>query len=269
MISRANVVEVRRARPEDAEAIVSLIRAGFPAKVVELLTYGCNGAAEFVRRQIGVMGRGGDAVHVVACRGARVVGCIESDWTPRTQFFNWLAIDPEHREGGVARRLLRTVTEDARRPGQAEVAVDVFVENEVAARWYERLQFRHQHRTGWWLLPWPSPPRPGGPIGSIRGFAHAACAHERLGFSTFNVVTEAGEHAVGLLGEKWFRITSPDALRDATLLDTLQVLDPGRSLFALLRDGQLPEGVAGGTLVATTTHMTIGVSELVANLETR
>jgi predicted GNAT family N-acyltransferase len=59
-------------------------------------------------------GRDGDALHLVAVEGGRVVGTCRLVFAPRSVFLGRLAVEPDRRRRGIGAALLREAAEQAR-----------------------------------------------------------------------------------------------------------------------------------------------------------
>jgi hypothetical protein len=64
---------------------------------------------------------------------------------------------------------------------------------------------------------------------------------------------------VGLLGSRWFRITSADAISDPALRTALRRLDPDREILAILPDDV---DLRSFRRFASTHRMTVSLGEL-------
>ncbi len=229
------VPRVRVARAGDERAIVALIRDGFDVCVRERIIYGCPGAESWVAERLGPAA-GGDRAFTVADAGDSVVGVVDLQRADEVAFLSYVATDPRARGQGIAARLLAAALDRAAEEGARAFALDVFAHNAVARAWYARLGMVAEGQSVWIeLAPRATRRRPTHLVVADRDAADAH--HRRYGFSQLRVRSARGEYAVGRLGERWFRLTSPDALRDAELLDGLVDLDPRRSVFAIVPRG--------------------------------
>ena len=246
------MTKIRPACPADADAIVAVIRDGFAPAFQAMMIYGCTGMSRFIHDHLVLPDRLRDTHYTVAEAGGHVVGAIEMRNVGPDLLLNYIAVDPAHRSGGLARRLLLAAAAASAAPHTEAIALDVLTSNDVARSWYERLGFSGGGRTVWWSIPQLQRPRVA-ETATVPGYPEAEAAHARFGFSQLNVSTPEGRYVVGRLGDQWFRLTSAPALADPDLLSALHRLAPQRALLALLPDtGGAP---AGGTCRATTSRM--------------
>jgi ribosomal protein S18 acetylase RimI-like enzyme len=231
---------VRMAGPEDVSQIVTVIRSGFSEEDLQITTVGCGGYEQYVRAQIDIGSSGGDSTYCVATdRNDEAVACLEMRDLGAELFLNHIFVLPEHRRLGLGTRLLRHAVYRSR-GDQCEMALDVWADNERAISWYEKMGFREQLESHFWIA--PLPPRLNQVRSRLIGWPHALAGYGTYGFANFQIATSAKQYSVGLLGSLWFRVTDADALTDAELMDALGALEPGRSVLAVLPAGEMPGG---------------------------
>ncbi len=228
---------IRPAAPEDAAEIVAVIREGLSPPLLELCIYGCSGIAKYVAGQIGVQDRGGSAYYVAAVCAGRVEGCVEMRRLPGCLFVNYIAVRPELRGQGLGGRLLRTALGqgDSRQAGLC--ALDVFDFNTRALQWYQRLGFRQQQGTVWWQASLAAA-EPASIV--LTDYAQAQVSQREYGFSQFGLVAAGQRHEIGRLGENWYRLTSPAALKAPGVVAELRRLAPQRRLLLLSKTDYAP-----------------------------
>ncbi len=254
-------LRIRQARIDDADGIVAAIRDGFEPALLGLFIYGCAGIGRFVREQIAVRQAGCDTAYTVASRGDRVAGCVEMRRLRDELFLNYISVLSEFRSRDLGKSLLAAAIDDAREPVHARMSLDVLDGNARARRWYESLGFRCGRSTGWWDIPLPD--SGGGPPCAVVGFPQSQASHREFGFSMFRIVTEAGDHAIGRLGDRWFRIAGPGALADPAVPPALLRLDPSRRILALLpEDADVPSPPPRGRRLAVTRRMSADLDGL-------
>jgi predicted N-acetyltransferase YhbS len=117
----AEAVSLRLARPEDAAAILTVIQLAF-AQYEGKLVPQSGAARETVET---VTARLAKESCVLAVRDERLVGCLFYEHFADHLYFGRLAVLPEHRGHGVARRLVSEVEAVALAAGIATVALNV------------------------------------------------------------------------------------------------------------------------------------------------
>jgi GNAT superfamily N-acetyltransferase len=246
-----NDAVIGQAHAEDSSGIVAVIRSGFAPEILGATVYACHGIARFIEAQIGVPTSVADTTWTVAAPASKgsgstqAIGCVELRRFPSALFLNYISVLPAFRGAGLGRKLLHAAIVAGRQNEQREMLLDVFTEDELANRWYDRLGFEDQERSEWWDLgPCSAFSRTaadqGNRSGFIAEFPQASVSQREFGFSQFKVTTSDGTSTIGRLGEKWFRLTRSQALGDPALVAVLTTLDPGRHVLAILPAGTLP-----------------------------
>ncbi|WP_394766718.1 GNAT family N-acetyltransferase [uncultured Paludibaculum sp.] len=200
---------------------------------------------------------------VVAESGDGVVGAAEMKRRPGAIHLNYIAVRPDYRRRHLGRQLLGAAI---RCSGESsgEIVLDVFDENASAVTWYTKLGFTVGSRSD--LVELVAPQRGASGSGYIAELAQADACHQRFGFSQFSVLTKRGRCPVGRLGEGWFRLCHPDGVTDPEVFAALRLLDPGRRIFGVLRDDQVPHEQVVRTVVRSS-RMTADIRETVSRLE--
>lgn len=125
-------VAIRPVRPEDLPRIMEIERASYTAPWPEASFRG------LLRRP--------DASILIAELDGQIVG-YAACWAVYEQGeLGNIAVAPEYRGRGIAKRLMDAVIEDMRERGVRELFLEVRVTNEVARRLYERYGFEE---IGW------------------------------------------------------------------------------------------------------------------------
>ena len=120
-------VAIRPVRPEDLPRIMEIERASYTAPWPE---------ASFR----GLLRRPDASIHIAELDG-RIVG-YAACWAVYDQGeLGNIAVAPEYRGRGIAKRLMDAVIEDMRERGVRELFLEVRVTNEVARHLYERYGF--------------------------------------------------------------------------------------------------------------------------------
>jgi GNAT superfamily N-acetyltransferase len=261
-------IAIRAALPDDAAGIVTVIRGGFAPSLLDLFIYGCPGIDRYVREQICAEAGGCDTTYDVAVRHGGIIGTIEMRALPDRLFLNYVAVAPDVRSSRLGTRLLCAAFERVARPAHRLMALDVHEDNAVALRWYDALGFVTRTTTEWFVLPLPA--AASAAPGRVTGAPQAAVCHAAFGFSRITVSTPTGSHDVGMLGGRWFRITSRAALDNASLVAALRAVDPARRVLALLPTGTLTtRAFREARRVTATRRLTCDIDVLRARLTAR
>lgn len=136
----AGLVEIVRAREEDADAIWRVTRAAYaPYRGRVRPPYG---ALRVTRRAIRFQIATGKRTYGVAKLGGKVVGVVRYRRRRRHIGISRLAVLPEYQGLGIGRRLLAWVETEARRLGVRELRAEVRTAVPEMQRYYERQGFR-------------------------------------------------------------------------------------------------------------------------------
>jgi len=228
---------VEFAGPEDAARIVALFRSGFRPEFLELLIYGCEGVSEYIRLQLAPGGPPAGSVYFVARSRSCTAGAAEFRRQSNQLFLNYIAVAPGCRGQHIGPNLFSAaIAMSGVTTGRIEL--DVLEENVQARHWYRRLGFATTASTE--FLELAPPPCADQEPAYITGLPQAGVCHERFGFSTFHLSTQAGTFPVGRLGDTWFRLTDPAAIRNPSVFAALRLLDPRRSILGVVPAGSLP-----------------------------
>ena len=108
------------------------------------------GAEKTMRRFLADLASSGHSFLFVAVAGGRVVGFISGELREGSPTFlpkTWASVDdvfvePDHRNRGMGRALLRSVGEWARERGASGISLQVAAANARARKFYEELGFR-------------------------------------------------------------------------------------------------------------------------------
>lgn len=247
-------VALRVANVSDADAIADIISAGVAPGVRQAMIYGCSGVHRFLRCELELATELSERLFLVGEHEGRITGAMELRWTAGELFLNQIAVAASARGQGLGAAMLRAAVQMVGSRRWERMLLDVFEDNVMASRWYERLGFEELSRADWWTLPLDRLPAP--IEFAVLNYAQASVAHDAFGFSQLEISTRRGRHAVGLLGDAYFRVSTLEAVNDADLLSGLHMLAPERALLALLpSDTMPPDRAAGARLLCRTRRM--------------
>jgi ribosomal protein S18 acetylase RimI-like enzyme len=232
-----NRIQTRLAEPKDAAQIAELLAGGFRPEVRQLLVYGCKGAAEYIRTQLSRANSTTGSVYLVAETSGVMAGAAELRRSANRLFLNYIAVGPSQRGQGVGAMLLSAALEMSG-VSSGEIVLDVLHDNVRALQWYRRLGF--VARTSAEFLEIAPPDGRDEQPTYISGLPQADVCQERFGFSKFDLVTGSGTYSVGRIGETWFRMTDTAAITSPPVFAALNLLDPGRRVFAVVPAGSAP-----------------------------
>jgi ribosomal protein S18 acetylase RimI-like enzyme len=253
---------IQFAEPEDATEIVTLIGSSFRQEFLQLMIYGCRGASEYIRMQLGSTGLFADSIYFVARANGRTVGAAEFRRQADRLFLNYIVVAPGCRGQHVGAKLFwEAIRMSGWTAGQIEL--DVLQDNTSALRWYRRLGFDATRSTEFIEL--APPPEPGGHPAYLTGLPQARVCQERFGFSAFHVATAAGTFSAGRIGDGWFRLTDVKAVRSRSVFAALNLLDPRRRIFAMVPASSVSAEQTVQVL-ATTHRMTAEIHKVMDSL---
>ncbi|BCR05789.1 hypothetical protein DESUT3_28580 [Desulfuromonas versatilis] len=261
-------VEVRFAQVRDVGAVCSLALRSFGAELTDRLIYGSGGFPFYMREQLEVPGGFSDTRYLVAASGGEMAGFAEILCRPPQLFLNYICADKQKNIKGLGSLLLYRSLQTLGAGNCRSLLLDVFDSNVKAVSWYRALGFEETGRHTWWAISLPEcPPDVSGYLCQL---PQAMACQRRFGFSRFQVRTAGQVYEVGMLGDRWFRITSPEILEDGDALGLLRRLDPGRRLLAILPEKTPPAGwLDKARTLDTSLRMEAGISPLMQALENK
>lgn len=255
-------IQIRLAEPTDAVQIVDLFSGGFRPDLVRLLIYGCKGAAEYIRMQLAPAVPTTESIYIVAQVSGRIIGAAELRRQSNRLLLNYIAVQPGCRGQSVGAILFSAaVRMSGVNSGQIEL--DVLHDNVAALRWYSRLGFTT--RTSAEFIELAPPGEVDEEPAYVSGLAQADLCQERFSFSQFNLITGKGTFSVGRIGDTWFRLTDLAAVRNPTVFAALNLLDPGRRIFAVVPESSVPPAQVV-RLLAKTHRMEAEIPHLMSSL---
>lgn len=228
---------IRFGEAADSARIASLFSGSFSPDFAQLTIYGCKGAPEYIRMQVAPGLPNAESAYFVAQGPDGIIGACELRRSPNVLILNYIAIDPSHRGQRVATALL---SEALRMTGVSSggMELDVLCDNAPALRWYGKLGFTTVSSAEFTELAAPGTADEGPAY--VAGLPQADLCQERFGFSSFNLIGQQGTFSAGRIGDAWFRLTSPEAVRSAAIFAALDAIDPRRRIFAIVPADSAP-----------------------------
>jgi GNAT superfamily N-acetyltransferase len=255
-------IHIQSAEPTDATGIASLFCGSFHPDVAQLLIHGCKGASEYIRMQVASGVPNAESAYLVAQAPDGILGAAELRRRPNGLFLNYIAVHPGHRGQRVATALLSAAVTMAG-VGSGQIALDVFHDNTPALQWYGSLGFKTGASAEFLEL---APPGSADEAPAyVSGLPQADLCQERFGFSSFNLISGKGTFSVGRIGDTWFRLTDPAAVRNPAIFAALNLLDPGRRIFAVVPSSSAPPAQVV-RLMAKTQRMEAEIPHLMSSL---
>lgn len=226
---------IRLAAPEDADAVVALIRQSFRPQDLDLTIYGCAGISAYLHMEFALPRAFSASAYLVAVIEDRIAGFVEMRAGESGPYLNYIATSPAWRGAGVGREMLAAALREIDPPAGSEFTLDVFEHNQIALDWYRRSGFRSLERMAFWCVADGVLAQP--PCGAlaervrILDLPQADATHRAFGFSSFRLADRGRAFTIGRLGERWFRVTEGELLRRPEVLHALQSLDPHREIL--------------------------------------
>ena len=100
----------------------------------------------FKREELYVLADGGDIAACVIANAEKVDGYSDAPWqidSDEVIVLHVLAVHPDHRGKGLARRLVENVIEQERKVGKKALRLDVIENNTTAEKLYQKLGFQY------------------------------------------------------------------------------------------------------------------------------
>jgi len=255
------MLRIRPAEPSDASGIVDILRAEFPAELLQFTIFGCSGIERYVRDMISHQELGNNTWYVLGREDADFLGFTEVRRAVDALFLNHGYVLPAARGPGVGTSLLFHGITRARTLNQTRVELDVFHENFTVRRGYRALGFEEVFQQ-LWLERAPDDGIAGDEGWYSAGLALADRIHEAYGFSEFGLDTRSRSYRIGRLGSSLFRATDAAVLTDPSAAHALRALDPNRSLLCIDQTDAVSDAARQRTVVRARNY------RFVADLET-
>jgi ribosomal protein S18 acetylase RimI-like enzyme len=231
-------IQIRFAEPRDAAQIANLFSRGFRPDVARLLIYGCEGASEYIRMQLASGIPTAESAYFVAqTPNDGIIGAAELRRQSNRLLLNYIAVHPGHRGQHVG-AILFSAAVGMSGVSSGQIGLDVLHDNVRALQWYSRLGFAT--RTSAEFLEIAPPSGADEEPAYVSGLPQADLCQERFGFSRFNLITRKGTFSVGRIGDTWFRLTDVAAVGNPAIFAALNLLDPGRRIFAVVPASSAP-----------------------------
>jgi ribosomal protein S18 acetylase RimI-like enzyme len=230
-------IQIRFAEPRDAEQVAILFSDGFRPDFAQLLIYRCRGASEYIRMHLASGVPTAESAYFVAEAPGGIIGAAELRRHSNRLLLNYIGVHPGYRGQRVGAILLSAAV-GMSGVSSGQIGLDVLHENVRALQWYGRLGFVTRTSAEFLELAPPSGVDEGPAY--VSGLPQADLCQERFGFSKFNLITRKGTFSVGRIGDTWFRLTDLAAIGDPAIFAALNLLDPGRRIFAVVPASSAP-----------------------------
>lgn len=247
-------VQVRLMEAADAEVVAALVRQSFAAPLHPYLVYCQPGLHEYLRVVLAHPVLFPRHCLLVAEQDDAVLGFAEfRRLDGGRSLLSYIAVDPARRGRGLASRLMSAYVTDLG-PGQERVELDVFQDNLIALRLYERLGFQPESESVWSVRDLPSTGAEGEPL-ELADAHGSLAALSAYGFCRLPVRRAQQVLEAGLVSQAALRL--PDvlsflnddllrgiarvmpALRKALLIGPVGAEPAGAGVDVLLRSSRL------------------------------
>ena len=255
-------IQIRLAEPRDAAQIANLFSSGFRPDFAQLLIYGCRGASEYIRAQLASGVLTAESAYFVAQVPGGIIGGAELRRQSNRLLLNYIGVHPGYRGHRVG-AILFSAAVGMSGVSSGQIGLDVLHDNVRALQWYSRLGFAT--RTSTEFLELASPSGADEEPAYVSGLPQADLCQERFGFSKFNLITRKGSFSVGRIGDIWFRLTDLAAVGNPAIFAALNLLDPGRRIFAVVPASSAPPAQVV-RLLAKTYRMEAEIPQLMSSL---
>lgn len=210
---------VRTLTEADVPTVSRLIRDSFGTALRPFMTYTQHGIGAFLSVAVRYPGSDPGRYLLVAVDEANPRGIMgfaefriqEGD----VGFLSYICVTESARGRGIARAIISSFTDDHSELN--ELQLDVFRDNAPAVSLYQKLGFKPTGAVAWVTRSIP----PSAGAARIRSLPTAMANLSAYGFCEMEVMTEASEERVGLIGEKVLRCFSAQAFDNDALLATL------------------------------------------------
>lgn len=218
---------IERLSKQDITTFVELISAGFPY-IIDKIIYGCTGISNFVEQNLD----NNTYAFFVAKLNDKLIGCAEYRVIGNTVFLNYIAIHDELRRQGIASYIFDNTL--SLLPKHEKILLDVFSSNTAAINLYENNGFKYVDTSTWYKVELPifSYSDSYKIINSEANKEH----HHNFGFSMFEFSDGVTNYSVGLIGDRWIRVTDIAFFENIDLLRFVKSNFDKRDIFAILKN---------------------------------
>ncbi len=207
-------------RSSDAGPSSLLLASSFPEELRRYLPYAQAGTARFLEDQVAGMSDRSDKAFLVYEDQDQVAGFAEFRLDGTDAFLAYVCVADWARRRGVATALLESFV--AIHPAVHRLDLDVFEQNQAAARLYESLGFATSGASAWFRRELPDPTVPL----QVPDAASMKATHERYAFSQCELPLNGQVRRVGRIGSEVLRCFDRDAFGDDVLLSRLRATFP-------------------------------------------
>jgi ribosomal protein S18 acetylase RimI-like enzyme len=221
----------RRANVSDAKAVADLIKESFSDYHVQKMIYGCNGIVKYLEDQLLISNEVNDASTFVAELNDDICAVAQFKRDPKNKIFylNYICTKKLFRRQKLGPRLIK-YSLDNESFAFDYVVLDVFDNNTPAINWYIGLGFNKNEEKLWTLVD-PADHEEG--CGYLSGLPQSNICYREYGFSQLSLTTSTGTYSIGLLGEKYYRLSSASVFKDSAAIALLKKFDNGREFLLI------------------------------------
>ena len=230
-------IKIRYAEQRDVRRIIEIVNQGFDNVLLDAMIYGCKGIDKYLSYQFKLPQSLSDKVYIVAENSDGVIGFVEFRIYPDMLFLNYIGIEKRARKNGLASYLLSQSELIIRKKCHEKMQLDVFFDNQVSKNWYEKIGFTSIASSNWLSVSFKAESRLNN--SKVSGFPQAILCNKEFGFSEFTLNTPIDTYNIGLLGDKWFRVTQSQIFHDSDALSGLKKLSGTRKILVLCNDEDL------------------------------
>lgn len=223
----------RKAIAADARAIADIVKSSFLDYYLGEMIYGCHGIVQYLADLLSFDEAVSDSATFVAEFNNEVcaVAQFKKLSNSKTFYLSYICANESFRRNKLGSRLLQYALE-SEEFSYDTVSLDVFEHNIIAKNWYESLGFHLTQKKSWMQV------RVEGAIagsGYLANLPQSMTCYQKYGFSELLVVTCSDRYIVGVLGEKYYRISNPNIFEDLYAIEALRKFDSSR-IFLLIGD---------------------------------
>ena len=260
-------IKYRRAERQDLIQIVQLIKEAFPPHYIEMMIWGCDGIEKYLADIIDLGHELCDISNYVATVGDRVVCITQMKRNPaaRQLCLNYIGTHAGYRKNNIASKLLLHSIANEENLFE-NIILDVFIDNEIAKKWYSDLGFHSVLKKQWVIaenkILYPR-------IGYISGMPQSDRCFREYNFSQMTLITDLKAYSVGLLGKNYFRISDPIIFKDLMALSTLAKFAPNRKILLIAESPLTQDMHVPFINITATVQMSMGIMALIQNVQNK
>lgn len=225
---------IRNARVQDCDDIADIIKNSFPNHIIEKTIYCSKKITNFLNSRV-VDETDNSLKMMIYEVDNKIVGYIEFKIINNKAHLNYIVVSEELRGKSIGKQMLKKSLKHL--PSEVKnIELSVFDYNKIAFDWYKSLGFNIINKFVWLESQLDLKDVKKNINPSITNYRRYLEDYEKFGFSYMFIHIDSKLFNVGILGEKYYKITDVELLLNKDFLNFLHELDINRHIFAIVKE---------------------------------